>query len=564
MSDSAASSFPESPPHPDAPVLSHQEEAAPSPQPIEPQASPDSNGHEAHALPRAHPETESPVPPLLIANKEPEPIQHEHQEQGEPFIPLASIVVEHEPSREERIPMALPVGAQESPAPPVFIAEQLAVPLVEPKIEEFHNLEVAELLPPPIVSGHEPSLAAPIPMALPLNEPESAPLHIPTGLESPAPPIVHEHLAVPHAEPKIEEESFAPPEVGEPEHEISHEQIQEEPFTAPILNEWWERTSTTDPSDERQLLPLDETETETEESFDSPDSTPSIGEEELESALEDFRDWFADAAEHDGLPPQSELPTTIDLSTLLGHFVGLRQEINLQTRAVRSQQEITTDTVGNLQKALELAQRNQTRAEQAERQNREELLRPLLGTLADLYDSLSTASAQIKRVTSIVLPRLQEMQEQVHDQISSETTGHSRDLSRSFWSSWILSPTADDAIRANLEQARQAELKVQRDREDRRRRSELSTEARGQVEDALSALLSGYTMNLERVERSLRKYNLEPIQAIGTRFDPETMESLDGVTGTGRPQNEVVEEVQRGYLLNGKVFRYARVRVARN
>jgi molecular chaperone GrpE len=270
-----------------------------------------------------------------------------------------------------------------------------------------------------------------------------------------------------------------------------------------------------------------------------------------------------EAAESAGGPFPVDVPPTIDLATLLGHFVALRQEINLQTRAVRTQQEQTGEIVGNVQQALDLAQRSQTRAEQAERQNQDEKLRPLLGTLADLYDSLSTAATQIRRVTTGVLPRLQQMHEEAEDDPPEvfSTTG---ERARSFWSRWILSPSADDALRANEEQARIAQEKLRHEREERRRRAEASAEARDAVEDALSALLSGYTMNLERIERSLRKYNLEPIQALGTPFDPETMESLDGVAGTGRPHNEVVEEVQRGYTLNGKVFRYARVRVARN
>ena len=289
-----------------------------------------------------------------------------------------------------------------------------------------------------------------------------------------------------------------------------------------------------------------------------------IEQRELESALADFRRWFAEAASiHDG-PPPSETPPTIDLATVLGHFVALRQEINLQTRAVRTQQEQTAEVTTRLQQALELAQRTQTRAEQAERQGQEERLRPLLQTLADLYDSLSTAASQIRRVTSNVLPQLQEMNEDAVDEADPETPTGQGSQARSFWSRWILSPTADDAMKAQQEQARQAESKIRREREERHLRAERSAEACDQVEEALSALLSGYTMNLERIERGLRKHNLEPIPTVGTTYDPETMEVLDAVPGTGRPSGEVVEEVQRGYTLNGRVFRYARVRVARN
>ena len=69
-------------------------------------------------------------------------------------------------------------------------------------------------------------------------------------------------------------------------------------------------------------------------------------------------------------------------------------------------------------------------------------------------------------------------------------------------------------------------------------------------------------MNLERIAQGLRKHGLEPIDAVGEMFDPERMEVLEGVLNSGKAAGEVVEEVQRGYTLNGRVFRYARVRVA--
>jgi molecular chaperone GrpE len=69
-------------------------------------------------------------------------------------------------------------------------------------------------------------------------------------------------------------------------------------------------------------------------------------------------------------------------------------------------------------------------------------------------------------------------------------------------------------------------------------------------------------MSLQRVERALRQHGLEPILTLGQPFDPERMEAIDTAEGTGRP-GEVVEEVRRGYLWNGRVFRFAQVRVAR-
>ncbi len=71
-------------------------------------------------------------------------------------------------------------------------------------------------------------------------------------------------------------------------------------------------------------------------------------------------------------------------------------------------------------------------------------------------------------------------------------------------------------------------------------------------------------MSLQRVERALRQHGLEAMPAAGERFDPERMEVVEAVAESGRPSGEVIDEVRRGYLWNGRVFRYAQVRVAKS
>jgi molecular chaperone GrpE len=70
-------------------------------------------------------------------------------------------------------------------------------------------------------------------------------------------------------------------------------------------------------------------------------------------------------------------------------------------------------------------------------------------------------------------------------------------------------------------------------------------------------------MSLQRVERALQQSGLEVIDTAGLPFDPETMEVLEVVHEPGRTSTEVIEEVRRGYLWRGYVFRFAQVRVAR-
>jgi molecular chaperone GrpE len=250
----------------------------------------------------------------------------------------------------------------------------------------------------------------------------------------------------------------------------------------------------------------------------------------LEPALADFRRWFQEAVAANGeAPPAEPAPESIDLATLLSHYVALRQEVNLQTRAVRAQQEQTADIVRQLGQAVEALSRSP---------GQEDKLRPVLMTLVELYDALALANRETRRTEDNVLPLLEEMAEDDEEEPSPPA--------RSFWSRLFGSHSEEESQRARQERGRKAR------------------EATGRVRAALSALVTGYTMSLDRLERALRKHGLEPLEAAGGAFDPERMEVLEAVAGSGRPAGEVLEEVRRGYLYNGRLFRAAQVRVARN
>lgn len=61
----------------------------------------------------------------------------------------------------------------------------------------------------------------------------------------------------------------------------------------------------------------------------------------------------------------------------------------------------------------------------------------------------------------------------------------------------------------------------------------------------------------------LKSYGLEEIEiAAGKTFDPNTEEAVMEVE-SNQPAGTVIEEVEKGYLLNGRVIRPARVKVAK-
>ena len=55
----------------------------------------------------------------------------------------------------------------------------------------------------------------------------------------------------------------------------------------------------------------------------------------------------------------------------------------------------------------------------------------------------------------------------------------------------------------------------------------------------------------------LKKEGIEPIEVMGKEFDPNLMEAVEG------EGNKVSEEVQRGYTMDGKLIRVARVKISK-
>jgi len=76
----------------------------------------------------------------------------------------------------------------------------------------------------------------------------------------------------------------------------------------------------------------------------------------------------------------------------------------------------------------------------------------------------------------------------------------------------------------------------------------------------------GYRKGFELIYRqlfdALARYGLEPIEALGKRFDPHLHHAIERVESAEHDDDTIVEERQRGYLLRGKVLRPTMVRVA--
>lgn len=76
------------------------------------------------------------------------------------------------------------------------------------------------------------------------------------------------------------------------------------------------------------------------------------------------------------------------------------------------------------------------------------------------------------------------------------------------------------------------------------------------------AFVAGVELIQRDLLRVLEKFGVSSFSAVGQPFDPERHEAVARVPTTEHSEMTVVEETLRGYLLNGRVLRPARVTVA--
>ena len=80
----------------------------------------------------------------------------------------------------------------------------------------------------------------------------------------------------------------------------------------------------------------------------------------------------------------------------------------------------------------------------------------------------------------------------------------------------------------------------------------------------LSSFLKGVEMILAHLYEMLKEYGVKPIEAEGKIFDPHLHEAMMQVENKEIPEHTVVEEMQKGYMLNDRVIRTSKVRVSKN
>jgi molecular chaperone GrpE len=77
------------------------------------------------------------------------------------------------------------------------------------------------------------------------------------------------------------------------------------------------------------------------------------------------------------------------------------------------------------------------------------------------------------------------------------------------------------------------------------------------------AFKEGLQLIQNQLSGCLGKQGVEPIEAIGRTFDPNVHEAVLQVESSDHGHNQVVEEYEKGYLLNGRLLRPSKVSVCR-
>ncbi len=81
--------------------------------------------------------------------------------------------------------------------------------------------------------------------------------------------------------------------------------------------------------------------------------------------------------------------------------------------------------------------------------------------------------------------------------------------------------------------------------------------------DALNSLLQGVGMVQRKFVQSLERHGVRAVPSLGEQFDPHLHEAIQQREDTSVPNNSVVQEFQKAYLLGDRLLRPAMVVVAK-
>ena len=77
------------------------------------------------------------------------------------------------------------------------------------------------------------------------------------------------------------------------------------------------------------------------------------------------------------------------------------------------------------------------------------------------------------------------------------------------------------------------------------------------------AWAKGIELGVRKLEEAMAAHGLQPIESIGTAFDPKLHEAIGHEESSDHPDDTVVSELRRGYRIRDRVLRPSLVKVSR-
>jgi molecular chaperone GrpE len=85
-----------------------------------------------------------------------------------------------------------------------------------------------------------------------------------------------------------------------------------------------------------------------------------------------------------------------------------------------------------------------------------------------------------------------------------------------------------------------------------------------QATDGIAQIKEGVGLVFSKLRSTLQAKGVRPMQSVGTDFDVEKHEAISEIPVTNPAQKgKVIDEVQKGYYLNDKIIRFAKVVVGK-
>lgn len=83
------------------------------------------------------------------------------------------------------------------------------------------------------------------------------------------------------------------------------------------------------------------------------------------------------------------------------------------------------------------------------------------------------------------------------------------------------------------------------------------------VTNDITQIKEGIQLVFSKLRNTLFAKGLKPMETLGTEFDPDLHEAITEIDAGEEMKGKIVDEVQKGYYLNDKIIRHAKVVVGR-